>query len=172
MNASGDWRRRRISKPGSYPRSKVLNTSMVRRLVWSVSLALFATAAVGLAQRVVGPDEFDRAMKTIGNAIDGTDREIAAAAYQDAKAQLALARQTLASTRPLWESDGIADAVRMNRESVAALDALDEALSPREVDPAAVAAAAAEVTRTCDACHAMYREGDEQTGYRIKPSSP
>jgi hypothetical protein len=28
-----------------------------------------------------------------------------------------------------------------------------------------------DVARACDACHAKYREGDQQTGYRIKSSS-
>ena len=51
---------------------------------------------------------------------------------------------------------------------MAALDALDEALSATTVDAAAVAAAFDDVTRACDACHATYREGDAQTGYRIR----
>jgi cytochrome c556 len=59
----------------------------------------------------------------------------------------------------------------MTREAVDALDALDKALSPRTADPAAVAAALDDVTRSCDACHATYREGDEQTGYRIRSAT-
>ena len=141
---------------------------MTRRLLWSVPVVLIVMGAVGLAQRVVGPEEFDRAMKTIGNAIEGMEEEIAAAAYDDAKAQLALARQTLASTRPWWEVEDEADAVAMNREAVAALDALDKAMSAITVDESSVIAASGAVTRTCDACHAAHREGDEQTGYRIK----
>ena len=58
----------------------------------------------------------------------------------------------------------------MNREAVAALDVLDVVLSPAAVDAAAVAAAVDDVTRTCDACHAVHREGDAQDGYRIRPA--
>lgn len=142
---------------------------MVRRSIVGWTLAtVVALGSTGLAQKVVGPEEFDRAMKTIGSAILGVNESIASGAYIDAKAPLALSRQVLASTRPVWETGGDSDAVTLNREAVAALDALDEALSAITVDAAAVAAAVDNVTRACDACHAVYREGDEQTGYRMK----
>ena len=138
-----------------------------RRQGW-VLLFTAASVALAAAQKVVGPDDFDRAMKTIGAGMDGTREAIGSESYIDAKTPLALARQTLASTRPVWETDEEPAAVRMTREAVAALDALDKVLSPRTVDPPAVAAALDDVTRTCDACHATYREGDEQAGYRIR----
>jgi cytochrome c556 len=56
----------------------------------------------------------------------------------------------------------------MTREAVAALDALDKALSATTVDGAAAAAVFEDVTRACDVCHATYREGDPQAGYRIR----
>ena len=141
-----------------------------RRHGW-VLLFIAASAMLAAAQKVVGPDDFDRAMKTIGAAMDGTREAIGSESYIEAKTPLALARQTLASTRPVWETDEEPAAVRMTREAVDALDALDKALSPRTADPAAVAAALDDVTRSCDACHATYREGDEQTGYRIRSAT-
>ena len=141
-----------------------------RRHGW-VLLFIAASAALAAAQKVVGPDDFDRAMKTIGAAMDGTREAIGSETYIEAKTPLALARQTLASTRPVWETDEEPAAVRMTREAVDALDALDKALSPRTADPAAVTAALDDVTRSCDACHATYREGDEQTGYRIRSAT-
>ena len=141
-----------------------------RRHGW-VLLLIAASAALAAAQKVVGPDEFDRAMKTIGAAMDGTREAIGSESYIDAKTPLALARQTLASTRPAWETDEEPAAVRMTREAVGTLDALDKALSARDADPAAVAAAVDDVDRACDACHTTYREGDEQTGYRIRSAT-
>ena len=141
-----------------------------RRHGW-VLLFIAASAMLAAAQKVVGPDDFDRAMKTIGAAMDGTREAIGSESYIEAKTPLALARQTLASTRPVWETDEEPAAVRMTREAVDALDALDKALSPRTADPAAVTAALDDVTRSCDACHATYREGDEQTGYRIRSAT-
>ena len=143
---------------------------MSRRLAWSVTLFVL-TGTLVVAQKVVGPEEFDRAMKTIGTAIEGVNQAIVSKSYVDAKTPLALSRQVLASTRPVWEVKQEPDAVRMNREAVATLDALDTALSAIAVDAAAVAAAVGDVTRACDACHATYREGDQQTGYRIKSAS-
>ena len=141
---------------------------MTHRLAgWAVVIVV-GTGTLAAAQKVVGPEEFDRAMKTIGAALEGVVEALGSASYVEAKTPLALARQVLASTRPEWETNGQPDAVRMNREAVAALDALDETLSATTVDAAAVAAGLADVTRACDACHATYREGDAQTGYRIR----
>ncbi len=141
---------------------------MTRSLAgWTVAIVV-GTGSLAVAQKVIGPEEFDRAMKTIGAALEGVEETLGSASYVEAKTPLALSRQVLASTRPEWEANGQPDAVRMNREAVAALDALDEALSAPTVDAAAVAAALGEVTRACDACHATHREGDAQTGYRIR----
>ena len=107
-------------------------------------------------------------MKTIGAALEVAEEALGSASYVEAKTPLALSRQVLASTRPEWEANGEPDAVRMNREAVAALDALDRALSAPAVDAALVTAALADVNRACDACHAVHREGDPQTGYRIR----
>ena len=141
-----------------------------RPAAWTVAIVL-GTGTLAVAQKVVGPEEFDRAMKTIGAAVEGVEEALASMSYVEAKTPLALARQVLASTRPEWETNGQPDAVRMNREAVAALDALDEALSATTVDAAGVAAAFGDVTRACEACHATYREGDAQTGYTIRSTA-
>lgn len=144
---------------------------MTRHLSACVTAFVVGTGTVAIAQKVVGPEEFDRAMKTIGTAIDGVNKSIESKQYVDAKTPLALSRQILASTRPLWTTSQNPAAAKMTRESVAALDALDKVLSASAVDAAAVAAAVQNVTRSCDACHAINREGDQQTGYRIKSVS-
>ena len=141
---------------------------MTRRPAGWVVAFVVGTGTLAVAQKVVGPEEFDRAMKTIGAALEAAEEALGSASYVAAKTPLALSRQVLASTRPEWEANGESDAVRMNREAVAALDALDKVLSTTTVDAAAAAAAYRDVTRTCDACHATYREGDPQTGFRIR----
>ena len=144
---------------------------MTQRVAGWVMALVAGTGAFALAQKVIGPEQFDEAMKTIGAAIEGVEEAVGSGSYAEAKTPLALARQVLASTRPELEALGLPDAVRMNREAVAALDVLDVALSPATVDAAAVAAAVDDVTRTCDACHAAHREGDAENGYRIRPPS-
>ena len=138
-----------------------------RRAAW-VAAFVVGTGTVAFAQKVIGPEEFDRAMKTVGAALEVAEEAVGSASYVDAKTPLALSRQVLASTRPEWQVLGRPDAVRMNREAVAALDALDKALSATAVDATVVTAALGDVNRACDACHAVHREGDAQTGYRIR----
>lgn len=144
---------------------------MTRHLAAWLTAFVVGTGTAGVAQKVVGPEEFERAMKTIGIAMGGVSQAIESKSYVDAKTPLALARQVLASTRPMWTDNQKPDAARMTKESVAKLDALDKALSAKSVDAMAVATALQAATRTCDACHAVYREGNPQTGYRIKSAS-
>lgn len=133
---------------------------------------MLGVGAVGLAQKVVSVDEFDRAMKTIGTEFDGVKQAIASKLYIEAKIPLALSRQVLASSRPFWEASQKADVAKMTRAAVARLDTLDKALSAKNVDLPAVTAALDEATRACDVCHATEREGNQQAGYRIKSVSP
>lgn len=136
---------------------------------------LFAIAAitawagsVGIAQRVNSLQELTLGMKTIGASVAAADQAISSAAHPDAKAQLVLARQMLASTVPFWLQRKTDEAAKMTRDAISKLDALDKVLSPATVDSAAATAALKQVTATCAACHTAYREGDQQTGYRIK----
>lgn len=145
--------------------------TMTRQLAAWLTALILGTGTVGIAQKVVSPDEFDRAMKTIGTAFEGVKQALASKLYVEAKTPLALSRQILASTRPFWEAHEKPDAAKMTRDGVAKLDALDKALSANGVDAAAVATALDAATRACDACHATEREGDQQTGYRIKSAS-
>lgn len=138
----------------------------------AVAALAIGAGAVGLAQKVVSVDELDRAMKTIGTAFDGVRQAVASKSYVEAKTPLALSRQVLASSRPFWEAYQRPDVAKMTRAAVARLDALDKALSAKDVDVSAVTAALDEATRACDACHATAREGNQQAGYRIKPVSP
>lgn len=137
-----------------------------------VAALTLGAGAVGFAQKIVSANELDRAMKTIGGAFDAVKQAIESKSYADAKTSVALSRQTLASSRPFWETYQRPDVAKMTRAAVARLDALDKALSAKDVDVPAVTAALDEATRACDACHATAREGNQQAGYRIKPVSP
>lgn len=134
-----------------------------------VGLALAAwTGAIGFAEKVVTPEELEQAMKIIGSSLDVGAKAITTSAYGDAKAPLVLARQTLASTIPFWGDRKIDNAAKLTRDAVRKLDDIDAALSAMPVDAAAVASAVKAVNDACAACHTIYREGDRQTGYRIK----
>lgn len=147
------------------------HVGLTRHVAGWLTVAVVTTATVVVAQKVVSPAELGGAMKTIGTAFDSVQKSIESKSYVEAKTPLALSRQLLASTRPFWTTNQSPDAAKMTTETVAKLDALDKALSSSAVDAAAVAAAYQDVTRSCVACHATHREGDEQTGYRIKSAS-
>jgi hypothetical protein len=142
-----------------------------RPALWLIAFVI-GTGAAAAAQAVVSVEEFSRAMKTIGTAIDAVNQSIGSKSYAEAKTPLALSRQVLASTRPWWAAHQNADGVTLNRQAVARLDALDKVLSAKTVDPSAVAAAVDDAARACSACHVKYREGDPQAGYRIKGGTP
>ncbi len=141
---------------------------MTRPFVGCLTVFVMGTGTAAITQKVLGPEEFDRAMKTIGTSVESVNRAIESNAYLDAKIPLALSRQVLASTRPFWEINERPDASRLTTEAVVTLDRLDRLLSANAVDASAVATAVQDVASACEACHATYREGDRQTGYRIK----
>lgn len=144
---------------------------MWRSFMSAIVVVIASAGFVAFGQKLTTAEELDQAMKTIGASLRGVDKGISSAAYVDAKVQLALARQTLASTATFWRAKNKEDAVRMAREAIAKLDALDVVLSASVVDAAAATAAVKEANSACAACHSTYREGDPQTGYRLKPGS-
>src|SRR5262245_4267676 len=138
----------------------------------SVVAIMFACAvSIGYGQRIVKPEEFKQAMTIIGNSVTAGSKIIASGSYEDAKAPFVLARQTLASTVPFWRDRKNDSAAALAETAKTKLDELDKALSLERVDAAAVATALKNVTDACSTCHRTYREGDRQTGFRIKEGS-
>jgi cytochrome c556 len=87
-------------------------------------------------------------------------------AWADAKAQIAIVKQSLADTESFWAANN--DAVKMMKDSIAKVTAVEEAVSGRTPDQQAVLAAFKQVGGTCPACHKQYREQDENMQYRLK----
>ena len=140
----------------------------MRRSVCVTALLVASIVSAVYAQKVTKAEEFHRAMQTIGAAVDAGTKAIDSGAHADAKVPLVLARQTLASTVPFWIDTKTNGAVKMTKDAVQKLDALDGALSNVTLNVAAVSGAVAALTDACRACHSSYREGDRDTGYRIK----
>src|SRR6185295_333620 len=87
----------------------------------------------------------------------------------DAKAYLAISRDRLATTITFWRDRKRDDAIKMLRDVLNKMDALDEALSVDSVDPAAVSGITKQIGTACQACHQVYREQDPVTkAYRVK----
>ena len=112
------------------------------------------------------PEQLDAAMKTI-NATNGAlgmklmSGDLPAAAKDG---------QTLATTfadvERFWGQANKPDAVKLAQQ--ARMAASEVAAAATAGDGAKATAARSNMTATCKQCHGVYREGDAQTGYRIK----
>jgi Cytochrome C' len=91
--------------------------------------------------------------------------------WADAKAQVAIVKQTLVDSEGFWAANKKSDAVAMLKDSVARVTAVEEALNAPMPDQQAVLAAFKQVGATCTACHKQYREQDENQQYRLKTGS-
>jgi hypothetical protein len=114
-------------------------------------------------------DHLNDAMKTVGLAFGLTRSAIEKNSTENAKDYLIRARDQLATTITFWRDRQNQDAIGILRETLKQMDALDAAMSEEKVDIKAVAGLAASVGRSCESCHAKYREQDPATKeYRVK----
>jgi cytochrome c556 len=145
---------------------------MRRFLICTAALLLVALASpVLLAQKVSTPEDLDKAMKRIAPAQGAAGKAIQSGAWADAKTQLATVKQTLADTEPFWASHKKNDAVKMLKDSIARVTAVEDAVSAPMPNQQAALAAFKQVGATCVACHMQYREQDENQQYRLKTGS-
>jgi cytochrome c556 len=144
----------------------------MRRLLTCTAALMFALAGTALvAQKVATPEDLDRTMKKIAPAQAAAAKAIQAMSWADAKAQIVIVKQSLNDTEPFWVSHKKDDAVKMLKDSVARVTAVEEAVSAPMPDQQAALAAFKQVGATCAACHKQYREQDENQQYRLKLSS-
>lgn len=135
---------------------------------------LIASASISNAQEkkpypVFTADHFVAAMKTIGQAFTAVNASLAANDAGESKAYLAITRDRVATTITYWRDRKNDDAIRILRDVLKNLDAMDDALSADTVDRAAVGAIGKQIGAGCQACHQAYREQDPVTkAYRFK----
>jgi cytochrome c556 len=129
----------------------------------------FGTAAVAQS-KVTTVAELDEIMKKAG-AFRQVDKAIQSGNAADAKAQLAIVRQAVADSQEFWVVHKKEDAVKLNKESLAKLDALEKVLSAGAFDAGAATAAYKEAGGGCRSCHMQYRAEDENNAYILKPGS-
>src|SRR4029079_8141115 len=86
---------------------------LIRRLIsYTFAVTALATAVVA-AQKVTTPEELDKTMKKIAPAQAATNKAIQSMAWADAKAQVAIVKQTLTDTESFWTANKKDDAVAM-----------------------------------------------------------
>lgn len=143
----------------------------MRRVVGIAAAVCVAFGTVLVAQsKVTTVSQLDAVMKKAG-AIRQVDKAIQSGNAADAKAQLAIVRQAVQDSQSFWITHKKDDAVKLNKESLAKIDALEKVLSAGTLDAAAATAAYKEAGGSCRACHSQYRAEDANNEYILKPGS-
>ena len=134
-------------------------------------LMMMWVGGVALAQsKITTLEEYAKLMKSNAQANGAMNKAIGSAAYADARTQIATLRQNFMTLQPFWAERKREDAVTIIKDGLSRLDALDKMLGAATVDQVAAQAAAKEFGgNACGACHKIYREGDQQTGFRFRP---
>jgi cytochrome c556 len=144
--------------------------------MFAAALVVAWSCAVGVAvlaqgQKVTTPEQLDKVMKAVQEANRPVAKAIVSGAYADAKKGLATVKENVIVSRSFWIEHKKDDAVKLNEEAVAKIEALEKLLSAEPVDQAAAQAAMKEVGASCRACHQKYRATDAENNYILKPGS-
>jgi cytochrome c556 len=111
-------------------------------------------------------------MKSNAQANGALNKTVGSGDFAGARMQVTTLRQNLTTLQTFWMEKKNADAVKVVKEGLGRLDALDTLLGAATVDQVAAQAAAKEFGGgTCGACHKMLREGDAQTGFRFQAAA-
>ena len=144
---------------------------MRRFVVYAAALPVVLGGVVLVAQtNVTSVEELDTIMKK-ASAFRQVDKAVQSNNAADAKAQLAVVKAAVSDSQSFWVAHKKDDAVKMNKESIAKLDALEKVLSADTFDVAAATAAFKEAGGACRACHQQYRIEDDKNEYHLKPGS-
>ena len=142
---------------------------MRRLLTYTTALIVALAGTVAVAQKATTAGEFQAAMKRVSAANAGVGKGIKSEAYADAKTSAAELKAALTDAENLWVVNKKDDAVKMSKDAIAKVTALETILSAATVDQQAAFSAANEVGGTCAACHKEYRVQNEDKTYAIKP---
>lgn len=144
---------------------------MRRFVIGATVLMAVGLGTIVVAQtKITTTEEYAKLMKSNAQANGASNKAIGSAAYADARTQLATLRQNFMTLQGFWTERKRDDAIGILKDGLSRLAALDTMLSAATVDQMAAQAAAKEFGgNTCGACHKLYREGDNQTGFRFRP---
>jgi cytochrome c556 len=144
---------------------------MRRLLTYSTALLVALAGTVAVAQKATTPAELEGAMKRISAANGAVAKAIKSGAFADATTQVAAVKQALTDAENFWVVAKKDDAIKMSKDAMAKVTAVETAVSAATPDPQAALAAFKEVGATCTACHMAYRVQNEDKTYSLKPGT-
>jgi hypothetical protein len=112
------------------------------------------------------PEQLDAAMKTISTTNGALGMKLMSGDLPGAAKDAQTLATTFADVERFWAQANKPDAVKLAQQ--ARTGASEAAAAAAAGDAAKATAARSNMTATCKQCHGVYREGDAQTGYRIK----
>lgn len=136
-----------------------------------LATAVVNAALVDLAWRPpppMSPEEeaFDTVMKRVGPAFNNLRTAITASNAAAAAEHTQVLKAAFAEAEAFWKMRAAADALEWTRTARAQVTALERAASDGNWDQ--VKTSAGELNRTCQTCHAAYRERIEDGTFRLK----
>jgi hypothetical protein len=119
--------------------------------------------------RIATVEDYASVMKSNAEAGAAMNKALTAGAYPEARLVLSGVRRNFVALQRFWTQRKRADAVAIVKDGLTQIDTLDRMLA-NDAELSAVGEVSRTFGRTtCAACHKLYRDGDEQTGFRFKP---
>jgi cytochrome c556 len=142
----------------------------VRVYAWALLLAW--SGSVVIAQnKVTTPEQLDKVMKQVQPAMGAANKAFKAQAFADVRKNLATVKENVLLSQSFWIEHKKDDAVKMNKDTLAKIEALEKLVATDTVDAPAAEAALKEVGASCRACHQQYRATDAENNFILKPGS-
>jgi cytochrome c556 len=135
-----------------------------------VAAALVAAAGtLAVAQKVTTEEELDKAMKRVQPAMMAANKALQAKNFDEAHKQLGVVKQVMEDTREFWVVHKRQDAIKVNAETIAAIEQTQKLVQAN--DQPAATTALKELGVTCRGCHEVYRARDADNNWILKPGS-
>jgi len=132
-----------------------------------IGLIAALVVQVSAGQEEMSLEDYAALMESNRQALSAVEAAVDAAAYQDARADVAILRRNFQELWRFWSARERADAVGIVRDGMSRFALLVEFLSR---GPETRAREVAEEFRgaVCATCHDVYREGDSESGFRFR----
>ena len=102
---------------------------MRRFLTYTTAVFVALAGTVAVAQKVTTTDQLDATMKRVGTAQQATGKAIKSGDFAEARKQMATVKAALGEAETFWVTNKKDDAIKMNKEVIANLTKIEEALA-------------------------------------------
>lgn len=145
----------------------------MRRMIATTGLLVFGLILMVPGSSMAGqkqPDEtIDKIMKRVGPAFGQLRKALDGGAGDTATEQAKALQQAFADTEAFFKSRAKTDAVQWAQDGVKTVQAIQKDVVAKNLDGAK--ASAGNLGKSCQTCHAAYRDKAADGTYRMKPGN-